>query len=144
MSYKISELLSTQLKFIKVTAQIFGVIPVRSYVINLQTYQIPKALKSHESGWPEQIYVVSMWLHITEFVFIIIVNNIQKEENYSCKFEHIKGETHLNQLPFIIYHDTVFNDMITYPYLIKCAECTVINRRLFYSREKSTFCYSTG
>lgn len=55
MNYKISEFLSTRLKFTKVMAQIFGVILVRSYValINLQTYETPKALKSHESRWPE-------------------------------------------------------------------------------------------
>lgn len=41
--------------------------------------------------------------------------NIQKEENYICKFKHIKGGTVLNQLPFIKYHDTAFNDMIPYP-----------------------------
>lgn len=75
---------------------------------------------------------------------MIIVNNIQKEENYSCKFKHIKGDVLLNQLPFIIYDDTVFNDMIAYPHLIKCAECTVIKGRMFYRRGKSTFCYSTG
>lgn len=75
---------------------------------------------------------------------MIIVNNIQKEENYSCKFKHIKGDVLLNQLPFIIYDDTVFNDMIAYPHLIKCAECTVIKGGMFYSRGKSTFCYSTG
>lgn len=90
------------------------------------------------------ICVVSIYLHITGFVFIITVNNIQKEENYSCKFKHIKGDALLNQLSFIIYHDTVFTDMITYPYLIKCAECTLIKGRIFYSREKSTFCYNTG
>lgn len=58
MSYKISELLSTQLKFSKVTGWILGMIPIRRYVelitlITLQTYEIPKALKSHESRWPE-------------------------------------------------------------------------------------------
>lgn len=60
-----------------------------------------------------------------------------KKENYSCKFKHIKDDAVLNQLPFIIYHDTVFNDMITYPYLIKCAECTVIKGRVFYSEKKA-------
>jgi len=56
----------------------------------------------------------SVQLHIIEFVFIMTANNIQKEENYSCKFKHIKGDTVLNQLPFITYHDTAYNDMITY------------------------------
>lgn len=87
---------------------------------------------------------VSIQLHINRIWFYNHVNSIQKEENYSCKLEHIKDDTLLNQLPFIIYHDTVFNDMITYPCLIKCVDCTVIKGRMFYSREKSTFCYSTG
>lgn len=67
----------------------------------------------------------------------LYLHNTQREENYSCKFKHIKGDAVLNQLPLIIYHDIAFNDIITYPYLIKCAECTVIKGRMFYSRKKA-------
>lgn len=126
---------------------IFGV-SRRSYVELIRDLRNSKGSEElwKTTAWVNQIviYVVLIQQNIKEFGFIIIVNNIQKEENYSCKFKHIKGDTLLNQLPFIIYHDTVFNDMIAYPYLIKCSECTVIKGRMFYSREKSTFSYSTG
>lgn len=70
-------------------------------------------------------------------IWVYIYITYKKEENYSCKFKHIKDDTVLNQLPFIIYHGIVFNDMITYSYLIKCAECTVIKGRVFYSKKKA-------